>query len=503
MGNPSATLSANEARHLLRRTGFGAPRTTVTQLTGRTRGAAVDGILSFKPTKFKPRGSGTDARLYSWVRYMISSKFQLQEKLVLFWHDHFANSDAKVANDRFMANQNATFRKFCKGNFKDFVKTMNTDVAMLEFLDTVRNFKDVPNENYARELQELFTLGVKDFNGNANYDQADIVQIARAFTGWNYDYRKAKPYFDDYYHDYTADFSERGPKVIYKNHGGFQPTGRNYAPTADDEGAQEINAVIDIIFDHKDTSGKSTVARFITQKLISYFAHPAPSAAFVDTVIAESNFDGAVVDPLKPAWNIGALLRAIFVNDEFYATAAAADPSTGFDASTPKSVKWPTDFVVSTMRLLRMRLQGRYAIVNGGDYRSVHDHLENMGQHLFEPPSVFGWDWETAWLSSSTLLARYGFARDLINARGTSTSRFRPQILVDLNLTDPADIVTAVTDVFGITDQLSDGEKAILADYLTNNGAVSSLDLHDYDTRNLKLHGLFALVMQTAAYQVH
>src|SRR5438445_9603841 len=125
----SSQLTAGDARHLLRRTGFGCPHPAVADITGRTRGAVVDELLFFQPTKFKPHGRSIDERLYSWVRYMITTRLQLQEKLVLFWHDHFASSNSKVENDRFMAIQNQLLRKSCKGSFKDMVKAVNTDVA--------------------------------------------------------------------------------------------------------------------------------------------------------------------------------------------------------------------------------------------------------------------------------------------------------------------------------------------------------------------------------------
>jgi len=258
----------------------------------------------------------------------------------------------------------------------------------------------------------------------------------------------------------------------------------------------QIDTVTDILFDHTDTDGKKTVARYITGKLLTYFAQPGlkrPVSASllpaIDEIVAASGFDSS--------WDVGQLLRAMFVHDAFYDTAAPSP----FDAATKKSVKWPVDFVVGTMRLLKMRPKGKYGIIWGGAYQSVHDHLENMGQHLFEPPSVFGWDWETAWLSSATLLARYGFARDVSAAR-YSSYRFRPEDLVDLNLTEPGSIVDAVTGVLGITDQLTAAERSALINYLTDNGTVTALDLTDSEVANVKLRGLFALVMQTAAYQL-
>jgi len=110
-----------------------------------------------------------------------------------------------------------------------------------------------------------------------------------------------------------------------------------------------------------------------------------------------------------------------------------------------------------------------------------------MGQVLLQPPSVFGWNWETAWLSSGTLLARYTFARDLIAMRYDSLT-FKPELLVDLSVTDPGAIVDAVTDVLVVTDQIDAAERQRLIDYLTDGGATSSLDLNDYDVRNNKLH---------------
>ena len=125
-----------------------------------------------------------------------------------------------------------------------------------------------------------------------------------------------------------------------------------------------------------------------------------------------------------------------------------------------------------------------------------------MGQTIFDPPSVFGWDWETAWVSSSTMLARYGFARDLMSARGGGGSSFRPDKLMDLDLSDPSDILAAATDVLGITGDLTAGEQSTLVTYLTDSGWHPTLDLNDYDVRNEKLHGLFALLMQTPAFQL-
>jgi hypothetical protein len=151
--------------------------------------------------------------------------------------------------------------------------------------------------------------------------------------------------------------------------------------------------------------------------------------------------------------------------------------------------------------MLKMRLRGTHPYVDGGSYSNADEYLGNMGQNLLDPPSVFGWDWETSWLSSSTLLARYQLVRDLVSARDGS-ARFRPEKLVDLALTDPVAIVDAVIDILDVGHQITLSERSLLLDYLTDGGSASSINLQDEQVRNVKLHGLFALVMQSPAFQV-
>jgi uncharacterized protein (DUF1800 family) len=486
--DPGATLLDSEARHLLRRAGLGPDQRTFDLIAGGTRGAAADRLLAFKPKAFKPGGSDLQKLHDKWVKFILKSNAPLQAKLALFWHDHFSVGFTKVQSTYHMARYVAVLHLYAKANFKDFVKTMGRTAAMMEFLDTVRNEAEIPNENYARELMELFTLGVKDYATppQNNYTQDDIVQIARAFSGWRYDDR-SRSYLDDSEHDFVADFPARGPKTIFQSTGGFGGAGRDFDDQG--EGAQEIDRVVDILFDHVDSTGKNTVARRTAYRLCEFLAHPNPDlTGFVDQVVADSGFDAT--------WDIGALVRSILCHDDFYLTAAADYSATG-----KKSVKWPIDYVVSTLRLVKMKPKGRYYQILGGTYSSLIDHLENMGQTIADPPSVFGWDWEGGWVSSATLLARYTFARDLVAWRGGGG--FRPDKLMDLGLTDPDAIIDAAAAVLGVQDHLRAEDKTALHTYLTDGGANPTLDLFDYDLRNTKLHGLFALIMQSPAYQLH
>jgi uncharacterized protein (DUF1800 family) len=491
-------LGEVDAGHLLRRTGFGALPKEVKKFAAFTRGKAVERILGYKPKSFAIDPAWRYFELGPrWFEFMLRNpKLGLQEKLVLFWHDHFATSADKVTFDA-MNDQNVLLRTQAKGNFKDFVKAINVDRAMAYYLDSYLNQKTQPNENYARELMELFTLGVLDFGGHANYAQQDIVQIARAFSGW----RGSVFIAGD--HDYTSEFPERGPKTIFATPvdlpvppGGFGAAGRPFDDLG--EGAKEQSRVIDILFDHTDSDGKNTVARRITQRLIEYFAHANPDVAFIDRVVDASGF--AVPGPTQ--WSIDALLRALFVDDEFY---PSTYPALHGGAPKPKSVKWPIDLVVSTMRILRMKPWDK-ELVRLGNAGPVYNLLSDMGQILQLPPSVFGWNWEAGWIGTSTLLARYKFVIGLVEQRflGPNSSRFRWTKLMKPSLTRCGDVIDAIATALGIHADLSASERAALAVFL--NGSAdedAAIDLKTWEAAGLVVPEAFILLMQSPAFQVH
>jgi uncharacterized protein (DUF1800 family) len=490
VGNANSILTESETRHLMRRAGFGATPKELGKLLkrGLTRGKLVDGLLAFKPKPLK-RKRDLDEVYDLWLATMLKTKTPLLEKLTLFWHDHFATANAKVQDAEQMTRQNGLLRLTCKGNFRELLTRINLDPAMMDFLDTVRNRRRIPNENYARELLELFTLGVEDETGAPNYAQEDIVHIARAFTGWRLDDR-GNPVFREGSHDFTADFPERGPKVIFTARGGFGPGGIDLAAAG--EGAIEIDYVIDVLLAHRDSQGQSTVGRRITRRLFEFFASADPPTALVDELLAASGF--------AVSWDVGALVKTILVHDAFYASAAPPP----YDAGTKKSVKWPVDYVVGTLRLLGIKpKRHKYSGLALAEGDSLRAHLDDMGQRLFDPPSVFGWEWEAAWISSATLLARFRFARDVATAGVKGKQGFHPEKLVSLELTAPEAILDAVTNVLGITDQLTAPDRAFLLAYLTADGALPTLNLHDDNQRNMKLNGLFALLLQSPAYQLH
>lgn len=491
MGDQDTILDAADARHLLRRTLLGAGPDALSRygITPgvTTRGEAADRILSVRPKKFRPASRDLETSHARWVKWLVRTKAEFQSRLVFFFHDHFATAYSVVGDSKMMGDQIKLLYTHAFGNFKELVKLINRNPAMMEFLDTVRNDKELPNENYAREMQELFTLGVNDLNGVPNYTQEDIKQIARAFTGWRHDGRNA--YLETLEHDTTAAYPARGPKAIYDGAHGFPPGGADYT-LAFGEGEGEVDALTDILFQHQDSDGQNTVARRLAFRLLEHFAYAGPPKAAVDQVVSESGFD--VDFELLP------LYRAILVNDAFYECAAPAP----FDASTKKSVKWPIDYVVSTCKLLRMRMKSRYAYIDGGGYVPILDFMGVMGQTLMNPPSVFGWGLEDNWISTATLFGRFAFARDVVSARFGS-KRFKPEQLLDLDLTDPVAIVDAVLEVLDVSHHFDSAgaPHQALVTYLTDGGLVTP-DLHDDGYRNTKLHGLFLLVMQSPEYHV-
>jgi uncharacterized protein (DUF1800 family) len=491
MGDQNTILTQEDLRQLLKRATFGPSARSLKRArkrVGGTRGEAADYVLDLKRKAPKlPKKSDTTLRdLHDkWAKHLIKSKTPFQDRMALFWHDHFSITGSAINSEEDTGNHILKHYEFGLGDFRHYVKQENRDSAMMTFLDTRLNSKSEPNENYARELCELFTLGAFDLNGVENYAQQDIAQIARAFSGWRPSDDGA--YLDAGQHDTEAEFPERGSKVLFKNTYGFDAAGASF--TTGGEGANEIDEVIDILFAHLDSDGENTVARRTAFRLLEYFCYASPDKSIVDEVVLDSNF---AID-----WNLEALMRSIMVHDVFFETMAAAP----FDASTKKSIKWPIDLVISTLQMTRGKPQGRSLVLPGLQSKDLFSYLRDMGQELGDPPSVFGWDWENSWISTGTLLARHQFIADLTST-GTGSRYVRVDRLVSTRLTDPVEILDAVLDSLNMKSQFDETERGYLLDYLTNDGALTSLDLKDYLTVRLRLTGLYGLVMNAPNFQL-
>ncbi len=283
-----------------------------------------------------------------WANRMLNSKRPLEEKLALFWHGHFATSDTKLRDYRKSLKQLALFYEHGNGHFRDLLIGVAKDPAMLVYLDAGENIKGSPNENFSREILELFTLGV------GNYTETDIREAARAFTGWTNDGLRfvVKPELHDH-----------GQKTFLGRTGNFDGVG-----------------IIDIILEQNVT------ARFIAAKLYRYFVQSDPSAELIAELGKRFKAE---------QYDIGALLRTIFLARDFY-----SPPAYG------TQIKSPVHLVVSTYRKL-----GLNEIPGVPDFNTV---TRSLGQELFHPPNVAGWEGGRSWVTSALLLERGNFAREVL-----------------------------------------------------------------------------------------
>ena len=309
LDNPRSQIA-----HLLRRAGFGATEAELDQYASLGFAGALDVLLN--PEQIDD--SATDQLLaplttdlgdakkiepakFWWLNRMLYTQRPLQEKMTLFWHNHFATANSKVANSVLMLQQIQLFRDYGLGNFETLLQKVTLDPAMLIWLDNRLNRKGAPNENYAREVQELFTVGI------GNYTEQDIHEAARAFTGHTLD--KTLHYvFNKAQHD-------AGQKTFQGQTGNLD---------ADD--------ILAILVRHPAT------ARFITTKLFTFFAYDNPDPTTIDRLantFVSSNFD------------IRSVLRDIFSGPEFLSPQAFHG-----------QVKQPVDLVVGALKLLNVQNVG-------------------------------------------------------------------------------------------------------------------------------------------------
>lgn len=399
---PSASepWNVNRVNHLFRRAGFGATPTEVSGSLMMTHSAVVDAMLSDThlaeaalPAKPKhhedwltvrPLLSGTvqefndqSTRYYyahqairrQWAGAMFQPQTMLREKMVLFWMNHFVTESNKVYYPQTTYRYMEYLRTHAWGNFKQMVKDVTIQPAMLIYLDGYISYRGRPNENYGRELLELFTMGVTDKNGNPNYTETDIKEIARSLTG------------------YTLDMTAEGDNVlqavysIAAHDASFkQPFGapkKNYGLSS--SGAA-VSDVIDLIFEMRGEQ----IAWYIAKKLYAFFIYHSPSTATELAVVQE------IADLLRSNnWDLKPVLRAILTSAHFF---DAANIGAG--------IKSPIEYVVGALR--------GFGISSLNDLQSgtITVYTAALEQLLLDPPNVKGWIGGHAWASTTTLPLR-------------------------------------------------------------------------------------------------
>ena len=282
---------------------------------------------------------------YAWIKQLIKPRELLRERMTLFWANHFVCRDR---NPLHAQQYNNTLRSFALGDFRAFVKAISKEAAMLKYLNGKQNRKQKPNENFARELMELFTLG------EGQYSEKDIKESARAFTGYNHNY-KGEFIFRELQHD-------DGIKTFF---------GKTARLDGDD--------IIDLILENKQC------ARFISEKVYRYFVNPILNKAHIE----------AMTDVFFKDYNIKNLMRFVFLSDWFYE-----------EENIGAKIKSPIELLVGMANTVPVKFERDKDLL-------VIQKL--LGQLLLDPPNVAGWKGDKAWIDANTIMVRLKLPSILLN----------------------------------------------------------------------------------------
>ena len=349
--------------HLLRRAGFGATPGELDRYLAMGTARATEVLLDYPKISnaglegalpaVDPSGGRAAAPVAAiqgwWLQRMVETARPLEEKMTLFWHG-LLTSGLDKAGPAQMFTQNQLFRKMAMSNFDDLLKAVSKDPAMMIYLDTETNRKGKPNENYARELMELFTTGI------GHYTEDDVRESARAFTGWTLQGAPQRRLTTDSV--FVPRLHDDGPKTFM---------GRTGNLTGDD--------IVDMLVPLRATAER------LSTRLFSFFAYPNPAPEIVHHLA--DTFQ-------KNRYNVGAVVREIFAMDAFYS-----------DKAYRALVKSPAELVAQTLKATGADAKG---------YVAAATAMAPMGQVLFYPPNVAGWPGGSSWINSSTLLTRINLA---------------------------------------------------------------------------------------------
>ena len=373
--------------HLMRRAGFGAPFEELEARTTKGYEATVEELL--QPDKqpdmerdimmrYKTEWvsqAGLEGQQEEWTYQMINSKRPLQEKIALFWHGILCTGHAKCEYPRQQQLELNMFRTVGMGSFRELLQALSKDPAMVFYLDNCMSHKDAINENWGRELLELFSLGV-GMDGEQNYSEDDVKEAARAFTGWTvtnsiprYPYGKYEASFI-----YDPSDHDEANKTFLGETGNFNG-----------------EDIVDIIVKQPGT------ARFVARHLYNFFVADEPQVpAWKDTPPRDTEAIKLLEEEyFRSNYDISSMLRVLF-NSNF------------FKNSRFEKVKSPTETVVGTMRLV-----GDYTTPKLG-LNALTLNIRYMGQDLLNPPTVEGWHTGKEWIDSGTLVERINFTADQV-----------------------------------------------------------------------------------------
>ena len=467
------TPNRNALAHLARRAGFGATPDELDAYEALGYEALVERFLH--PTE---RDNIPDDLIFRrhvdlhamqghnaayWAYRLISTKAPLEEKIALFWHGVFATGENKLNNLGSLTNQIDMFRRHGLGRFDDLLVELSKDPAMIIWLDNHTNHKDSINENYGREILELFSMGV------GNYTEDDIKECARAFTGWsvkNGEYMAMMAMKDSiwpygriqWHHEFRAYDHDDSDKSFLGEYGPF--------------GGQDVVSII---------CRQPATARFVARHLYNFFvADEVPVPQWSDAPPRDPDAIDFLADSyFRHDHDLRAILRDLF-NSAF------------FKASLFTRVKSPAEVIVGALRRT-----GEFQVPNGADNGifTIMEEAGFMGQKLLDPPSVEGWHTGEEWITSGSLVDRVNFVAQRMSDPSKPGIRGMAQRVSGAGVTDAEALVSACLDVMGPMDADSD-TRSLLVELasagMQADGAVSQELILD----------LFKLIASSREYQL-
>ena len=425
----AAVWDESKLRHLLRRTLFGFKQEDFTAWKGKSLAEAVQLLVSSSPSPLPPVNNYNDSSFSDptvpagqtwvnapydgnangrrnsslkswWLGNLLQQTSSIHEKMTLFWHNHFATEAADVGDARYMYRYYSLLRKYALGNFKEFVLEITKDPAMLRYLNGYQNNKNAPDENYARELQELFTLGKGPL---VFYTEADVRVAARVLTGYTVNATTISSSFDPNRHDTgNKQFS-----AYYQNKVILGKTGVN--------GSKETEELIDMLFLQDET------ALYLSRKLYRFFVYYEIDAATEANVIAPmANLFRASKYEIKP------VLELLLSSTHFY------DP-----VNVAGMIKSPLDYCVGLCKEFKMQFPDSTDFANQYlMYDYIRTQASNMQQNLADPPTVSGWpayyqapQFHELWINSDTLPRRNQLMNILLTSGYTRNGK---KIFIDV-----------------------------------------------------------------------
>ena len=468
---PNLTSELGLMSHLLRRAGFGANPDELDSYLNQGYEATVEQL-------FNPGGSpsldGEDLiRRYHidqnslmliessqayWLYRMINTKRPLEEKIALFWHGLFATAYGKLNHAKAVVNQTNTFRRRGLGHFRTLLVELSRDPAMIFWLDNKDNHKGAPNENYGRELLELFSMGI------GNYTEDDVKSCARAFSGWtlaNAEYMSIRASRDsiwphgrlDWQFQYRPEDHDDGEKMFLGHSGRFNG-----------------EDIIDIICGHPAT------AWFVASKLYNFFVADVPDEPAIQQLADEFT---------RTNGHIESVMRVLFLSDFFRS-----------DKARFAKVKSPAELVAGTARLTGSHQFSDWSIVN------LAMDTNYMGQEILNPPSVEGWHTGIEWVDTGTLVERVNSAaQDAGDVNQPGVRAIVQRLRSHGDSLSPKELVEGCLELAGGI-QVSSATFDHLVSYASEEGSLRLAQQELTDCSEQRIADLLQLIVATREYQL-